>query len=236
MKSPGLVVAVVSCAAMALAQANRPAGSGQPYRPAVPQSSGVVAVGNGGYWGGTSGGGTAAGSAMNGMASMISAAGDYNLATSAAAVNMTQAEKNQIENRAQWTQTYFDMRAVNRSARAAERGPNPTMEQMVRIAHEGAPTPLSPSQVNPVSGHVDWPALLQVETYAPQRAVLDDLLAKRATLGGLGYPDQEKCRDAIDTMLATLKGQIRDVPPNQYVAARNFLRSLTYATSKSDFN
>ena len=70
------------------------------------------------------GGGTVAGNAMNGMASMISAAGDYNLATSAAAVNMTQAQKNEIENRAQWTQTYFDMRAVNRSARAAERAPS----------------------------------------------------------------------------------------------------------------
>ena len=65
---------------------------------------------------------------------------------------MTQAQKQEIENRAQWTQTYFDMRAVNRAARAAERGPRPTMEQLARIAHEGIPAPLSPSQVDPVSG------------------------------------------------------------------------------------
>jgi hypothetical protein len=236
MKSLGLVAAVVSCAALVLAQNNRPAGSSPAYHPAVPQASGVVAVGGGGWWGGTAGGGTPAGSAMNGMASMISAAGDYNLSTSAAAVNMTQAEKNEIENRAQWTQTYFDMRAVNRAARAAERGPNLTMEQVARIAHEGAPTPLTPSQVNSVTGSVNWPALLQIEAFTPQRTVLDDLLAKEAAMGALGYPDQEKARDTIDAMMAVLKGMIRDVPSAQYLGARNFLRSLIYATSKSDLD
>jgi hypothetical protein len=238
MKSLGLVVAVVSCAAMVFAQSSHPDGSGQAgqaYHPAVPQASGVAAVGNEGWWG-QPGGGTVAGSAMNGMANVISAAGDYNLSTSAAAVNMTQAQRQEIENRSQWTQTYFDMRAVNRSASAAERGPNLTVEQLARIAHEGAPTPLTPSQVDPVTGRIDWPTLLQTEAYAPQRAVLDHLVAKRATLGGLGYPDREQARDAIDAIMAALKGQIRDIPPAQYVASRNFLGSLLYATSKSQLD
>ena len=95
---------------------------------------------------------------------------------------------------------------------------------------------MSPSQVDPVTGRIDWPALLQTEPYAPQRAVLDPLVAKQATLGGLGYPDQEKAHDAIDAIMATLKGQIRDVPPAQYVASRNFLSSLLYATSKSQLD
>ncbi len=233
MKSLWLTAAVVSCAAVVFAQSNNGSpGGGQAYRPVVPQSSGAVAVGNGGWWG-TPGGTTAAGSAMNGMASVISAQGDYNLATSAAAVNMTQAQRQEIENRAQWTQTYFDMRAVNRQARAAERGPRPTMEQMVRIAHEGIPAPLSPSQVDPVTGKIDWPTLLQTEAYAPQRTDLDQLMAKRATLGGLGYSDQEKAHDAIDTIMATMKTQIREVPSALYLASRNFLSSLLYATCKS---
>ena len=147
---------------------------------------------------------------------------------------MTQAQRQDIENRAQWTQTYFDMRAVNRAARAAERGPRPTMEQMVRIAHEGAPAPLSPSQVNPVTGKIEWPVVLQIEAYASKRADLDQLLAKQAVLGGLGYSDQEKARDSIDGIMETLRAQIHDVPPVEYVSARNFLRSLIYATSKSE--
>ena len=86
--------------------ARRPASA--PYQPAVPAASTVNAYG--GYPGYSSGGGTVAGNAMNGMASMISAKGDYNLSTSAAAINMTQAQKNEIENRQLYTNTYFDMR------------------------------------------------------------------------------------------------------------------------------
>ena len=110
------------------------------------------------------------------------------------------------------------------------------MEQLARIAHEGIPVPLSPSQVDPVSGKIEWPTLLQTEPYAPQRTELDELVAKRATLGGLGYPDQEKAHDAIDTMMATMKGQIREVPSALYVASRNFLSSLLYATCKSQLD
>ena len=132
-----------------------------PYQPAVPQGNTVVAGGGWGGYGGNYGGSTAAGSAMNGMASVISAKGDYNLSTSAAAINMTQAQKNEIKNRQQWTNTYFDMRATNRAARAAEAGPKPTMEQLVRIARQGAPAPITPSQVDPMTGKIDWPGPLQ---------------------------------------------------------------------------
>jgi hypothetical protein len=113
------------------------------YQPAVPAPSNVTAYGGWGYEGGAT---TAAGSAMNGMASVISSAGDYNLSTSAAAVNMTQAQKQYIENRQSATNAYFEMRAANRAAREAERGPRPTVEQMARIAQAGVPKTLDAYQ------------------------------------------------------------------------------------------
>ena len=67
---------------------------------------------------------------MNGMANAISAKGNYNLSTSAAAINMTQARKNHIQNQQLAANTYFQMRAMNKAATAAERGPPPTMEQL----------------------------------------------------------------------------------------------------------
>ena len=97
-----------------------------PYQPAVPAASTVNTYGG---YPGYSGGGTAAGNAMNGMANVISAKGNYNLSTSAAAINMTQAQKNEIQNRQLSTNTYFEMRATNKAARANEAGPPPTMEQ-----------------------------------------------------------------------------------------------------------
>ena len=88
---------VAVCSVAALVQAQAPGAT--PYQPAVPAASTVNSYG--GWAGGYSGGATVAGSAMNGMANAISAKGDYNLSTSAAAVNMTQAQKNEIENRQQ---------------------------------------------------------------------------------------------------------------------------------------
>ena len=201
------------------------------YQPAVPAASTVNTYGG---WGGNTGASTIAGSAMQGMSSVISAAGDARLSTSAAAINMTVAQKNAIENRQQATNAYFDMRATNRAARAAEAGPKPTMEQLVRIAREGSPRPLATSQMDPVTGKLDWPGVLQTEAFQTERTSVDQIFAKRAVHGGLGYADQTKAREALDGMYSQLKGQIRDVPPQDYVASRGFLQSLMYSATRSE--
>ena len=73
--------------------------------------------------------------------------GNRNLSNSAAAVNMTQAQKNEIENRQLATNTYFQC-AGQREQAAAARGPPPTMEQLARIAKDGAPKPLGSNQMD----------------------------------------------------------------------------------------
>ena len=204
----------------------------QPYEPAVPAPS-IGGYGGGyGYGGGRGGGGTAAGSAMTGMGNAISAAGDYNLSTSAAAVNMTQAQRNEIENRQLYTNAYFDMRETNRQARAAERGPRLTTEQIARIARESAPKPLSPGEVNQVTGTLNWPDVLQLDAYAAQRKDLEKLFGSYTQLGALNYTDRTKARKIINDMAKQLKAHIRDIPGPDYVATKNFLESLMFTTCK----
>lgn len=226
---------VALCPRVALAQPGTPPYPGSrpsaPYQPAVPAPTTVNAYGG---YPGSYGGGTVAGSALNGMASVISAKGDYNLSTSAAAINWTEAQRNEIQNRQQATNAYFEMRATNRAAVAAERGPRPTMEQLVKIAREGVPSPLTSSQADPVSGRLVWPSALQDSSFDTARSDVDELFAKRARQGGLGYSDQSAVRETIDAMFSTLKEQIRSIPPQDYVACRNFLQSLTFAAAKSD--
>ena len=91
------------------------------------------------------------------MSQVISAAGQYNLATSAAAINMTQAESNQLRNNVQGVQTFWQMRDIGRAEREKERGPRLTPEQLARMARDGAPRGLSASQIDPVSGVLYWP-------------------------------------------------------------------------------
>jgi hypothetical protein len=236
MKRICFLMILMAFPALMLAQPTPPpsgsSGASAPYQPAVPPPSIVGGYGGWSGYGGT-GGGTVAGSAMNGMANAISAKGNYNLSTSAAAINMTQAEKQSIQNQQQWTNTYFDMRATNRAARKAEAGPTPTMEQIARFARDGAPKPLASDQMNPVSGTVNWPGLLQQEQFAPQRTEVEQLLAKQATYGRLDYTDQTKARQAIESMNAGLKAQVKDVPPMDWTASNSFLKSLNYAVTKT---
>ena len=156
---------VVMYSVLAMAQTGSQGMSSAPYQPVVPAPANVSSYGGG--WSGYSGGTTAAGSAMNGMASVISAQGQRNLSNSAAAVNMTQAQKNEIENRQQWTNTYFDMRRVNQQQAAAVRGPSPTMEQIARMAKSARPKQLGSNQMDYVTGQLRWPMLCSSPASSP---------------------------------------------------------------------
>src|SRR5438874_1529946 len=150
------------------------------YQPSVPMASSGGSIG---VYGGVPGGGTVEGSMMQGMASMMSAAGNYNLATSAAAVNTTQAIKQDIQNRQSATNAYFAMRETNRAATAAKRSPRLTEEQLVRLAAQAAPAPIDASEMNPVTGQIVWPELLRGEQFRQERAVIEQLVARQVQYG-----------------------------------------------------
>jgi hypothetical protein len=222
-----LLVIVAACAAAGSEQTNS-----RSYQPAVPPPS--TNVYGGGGWSGNSGGGTVAGSALNGMSQVISAAGEYNLSTSAAAINMTQAESNAMQNQVQAVNTFWEMRNIGKAQRAAERGPPPTPELIARMARSGAPSPLTPSQMDPVSGRLNWPDALQNPTFDAQRGEVDQMFAKRASYGGLTYADRGQVRETIESMVDGLKAQIRDIPPQQYAVSKSFLRSVLHASTGND--
>src|SRR5262249_17517513 len=156
--------------------------------------------------------GTVEGSWMQGMASVISAQGNYNLATSAAAVNLTQAQKQDIQNRIAGTNAYFSLQETNRAATAAKRSPRLSEEQLVRIAAQAAPTQLDNSDVDPVSGQVNWPSVLQDDIFKKDRDLVEQLLARQVSLGRLGIAEHEQIGDAIERLAAILKAQINKIP------------------------
>jgi hypothetical protein len=197
------------------------------YTPAVPAPASSSMYG--GYW--DTGASTLEEGAMRGMASVISAKGDYNLSTSAATVNLTQAQKQYIENRQTATQTYFDMQEINRSARVAKKSQQLSQEQLVRIAAEAAPKKLGSNEIDFVSGQIHWPALLQKEEFANERAALEKLSLKRAQYGSLGASDRDAAGQLVSTMSVKLKELVKTASAQQYVASKNFLKSLMYAVT-----
>jgi hypothetical protein len=187
-----------------------------------------------GWWPGYSIGQTPAGAALNGLASVISAEGDYNQQSSVAAVNLTQAERNAIQNQPLAVNAYYEMRAAWRAQRDARRGPPPTVEQIARLAHYGVPRALTPSEFDSVSGRLNWPSALQQESFAADRAKIEEFFVTWARDGGLSYAEQTQLREAINVMYDDLNTQIDSLPPWVWAECRRFLRSLIFAATKAD--
>ena len=125
------------------------------------------------------------------------------------------------------------MRDIGRAEREKERGPRLTPEELARIGPRRRPRGLTPSQIDPVSGELYWPAALQDASFQAQRSAVDECTAKWVKYGGLDYADQTQVRENIDAMFDSLKSQISSIPPQDYVACRTFLQSLLYATTRT---
>jgi hypothetical protein len=168
---------------------------------------------------------TAGESYARGLSDMIWSRGEANLRNSEAAINYEQARSMNMENRLQYTNTYFENRRMNRAYRAAERGPRPTAEQLYRLAQERAPKRLDPSQLDPVYGKVNWPPVLMGDEYSEYRSSLNELFASRAT-GKIDGRTNFEIQQNVRSMTDSLKSNISNYTSTDYMQARNFLTSL----------
>jgi len=168
---------------------------------------------------------------QRGMADVIRSAGAYNLMTSEAMNNVEDAKRKYIDNRVHSTEKYFEMRDINRKARAAERGPRPSMEDMIRYSDARKPNRLSPSELDPLTGNITWPGILRGGQYDGDRKKLEDLYSLRAFNGYLNGDQLMQVNGSITSMQAALKQNVRNLPPQSYVQAKAFLESLAYESS-----
>ena len=195
----------------------------------------LTAAGASAQWGGGMGfnrGGyasTAGQAAAYGMSEMARARGAENLQNSEAAKNWQEAKTVDIQNRLLWTETYFDMRKENRDRRAEEAGPRVTQEQAIRMARMAAPPRLGSTQLDPVTGHIEYPLILTDDSYAAYRDRLDSLFAHRAETGGsIQFSDYQAIQQAVSKFVDALKQRVKDYPAGDYGRARTFLDSLAH--------
>jgi len=178
------------------------------------------------YGGGT----TPFGDAARGYADIVRSAGAYNLMTSEAYKNYEDARRKYIDNRLHWTQTYFEMRRINQEYKRHEyERDKRSQEDFIRYAQAAAPKRLSSSQLDPITGYLAWPRLLQRPEYAPLRRDLDRLFADRAnSKGAIGVDAYDQIQQKTEAMSEQLLQSIKKVPTNDYIDARKFLESLQH--------
>ena len=170
---------------------------------------------------------TAGQAAAYGMSEMMRAQGYQNLENSEAAKNWQEAKTLEMQNRMRWTETYFEMRKANRDAQAAEAGPRVTQEQAIRMAKMGMPPRLHSTELDPVTGHIEYPLALTAKQFAPYREELDKLFAERAASGGsLQYEQYQEIQRTVSKFIEALKQNVGNFAAGDYGRARTFLDSI----------
>jgi hypothetical protein len=187
---------------------------------------------SGSMWGWDIAGTTPPGSYLQGLASVVRAQGDYNLSTSAAAVNYTTAVRQGIQNEKDFVEAYFAIRAFNRQAREAESAKERQITQeWLRFHPSVKPKRLSPSELDPVSGTINWPMLLQSDELTDLRQNIQKAFAERHQLGMMGYNNYRQVQQVTNNLLAEMLQRIQDFAPAEYIQAKKFIEALVYEAS-----
>jgi hypothetical protein len=215
---------ILLCPGLLSAQGNGTA----PIVIAPPSGSGN----SGSMWGWDIAGTTPPGSYLQGLASVVRAQGDYNLSTSAAAVNLTTAVRQGIQNQKDFVEAYFAIRAFNRQAREAENARERQITQeWLRFHPSVKPKRLSPSELDPVSGTINWPILLQNDELTDLRQSIQKAFAERHQLGMMGYSNYRLVQQVTNNLLAEMLLRIQDFAPAEYIQAKRFIEALVYEAS-----
>ena len=194
---------------------------GQDYVP----GGGTYVPGYGWGGGGYHHSSTEAEGAARGFADVVRSAGAANLMNSEAAKNYEDARKKYIENRLQATETFFEMRRVNTESRAAQRPRPLSTEQYVRLARQQAPSRLSVSQFDPLSGTISWPGILRDAQFKTERETIEKLFVERAR--GVATNSLE-IDEAIRALSDRLRPEAQSANANDFIQARKFVESLAH--------
>lgn len=166
---------------------------------------------------------------FRGLGAAAQGFGEANYYNSQAAINYQQAHSAALDNHIKGIETYFNARKINAEARATERGPRLTQQEVAELAKKQAPARLTAYQYEPALGKVYWPSALNSPEFAAERTAIDLAIAERSTTNsGQGTDNQRQIAINVQRMHETLKSKVAVMDPADYLAAKKFLTSLDF--------
>lgn len=153
---------------------------------------------------------TAAEGYANGMSNVIQAQGQKNVSDSQAAINMTQARNQQIDNQVKSVNAYWEKKGVY-SEHQQQQFTQIQQQRAAYLARHGL-TSLTPEEFDRSTGTVNWLKVLEQKQYDPYRLTLDKLFKQRAYVGALTGDEYIEATAACKDWRQALSKQ-RDVYP-----------------------
>ena len=199
----------------------------------------------GGYYGGYPG---YYGGYYNDGSSLIRAQGQAQVDQSKAMVNYQEANSKYIDNQKKLAETYVarqkalresihekaeidkELAQQKQAAIEAQKEKNLKLQESGLSPYYNAASSqdsetLNASQLNPATGEISWPESLMGPEYAESRQKLQELYSLKNSTGITSSLSQEINDEAVK-MKSILRGQIKTMLPNDYLAARGFIEGL----------
>jgi hypothetical protein len=158
----------------------------------------------------TTGGSTAAGDAARGMSGVIAAQGQRNLSNSQAAINLTDARSNQIDNQVKSVNAYWEKKGIY-GEHQAEVNKAIEAERNEYMATHRLQS-LTPEEFDRATGQVNWLKVLEQPSYTQYRSKLDELFKKRSYQGFLSGDEYLEATTASKEWRALLSSQNKEYP------------------------
>ncbi|GAB4139156.1 MAG: hypothetical protein Tsb009_07890 [Planctomycetaceae bacterium] len=169
-----------------------------------------------------------------GVANVIRAQGQLELARSRAILNYQQARSQYIQNQQRWNEVYQErVRLLEEKRRIAETKREERVQKIQErrkkyqqyLKSKTRPR-MTASQLDPYTGKIFWPEVLQSDDFRKIREEIDEWFVIRAHTGTISGTEQD-IDEKIKAMSQILKTKIRELPTDQYITARSFLELLS---------
>jgi hypothetical protein len=179
-----------------------------------------------GYGGGYYGGGySPVEGYQRGMADVIRSSGQAAESYSHARINNEEARSKYLDNKLKWTEIYWERKRLGEAELAKDYAKDrDRREKWMAANRDRKPETLPPGQYDKQTGSLEWPDALQGAIYADYRKQIEEEMEMQATTGTSS--NSTKIRNLAREMQSVLKDHIRDMSPNEYIAARKFLDRL----------
>ena len=142
-----------------------------------------------------------------GVSGIIQSQGQRNLDNSQAAINLTDARSNQIDNQVKSVNAFWEKKDIY-AERQQQEFAKIGQQRSDYMARHGLGT-LSPEEFDRTTGQLTWPKVLEQKQYDQYRNTLDELMKKRAYQGALTGDEYMQATAASKewrAMLAKQKG------------------------------
>lgn len=174
---------------------------------------------------------TAGESYSRGISGIISAQGQANLSNSQAAINMTDARSNQIDNQVKSVNAFWEKKGIYQQ-HVDEMNQEIEAKRGRYIARRGS-LDFSTEEFDRTTGQINWPKILQQSVYDPFRTKLDSIFHDRSYNGALTSDQYLDATTAYNDWRGAILKQ-RDAYPSPII--QQMLRFLLKVKRELDDN